>query len=66
MAVLQQNESAQMTTMPKYAAPKKKAAPAVISSKTIAEQTEAFLKAGGKIDQVKAGVSGYKNLPGSK
>lgn len=51
---------------PKYAPPKKKEPAAVLSSKTIAEQTEAFLKAGGKIEYVKSGVSGQQNLGGPR
>ncbi|MEA3300106.1 MAG: hypothetical protein WDA10_15500 [Porticoccaceae bacterium] len=47
-------------------APKKKEPAAVISSKTIAAQTEAFLRAGGVIEKVKSGVSGQQNLAGPK
>lgn len=55
------------TPPPARTAPAKKKEPAaVISSKTIAEQTEAFLRAGGVIDKVKSGVSGHQNLAGPK
>lgn len=50
----------------RIASPKKKEPPVVISSKTIAAQTEAFLRAGGVIDKVKSGVSGQQNLVGPK
>lgn len=39
---------------------KKQTAPA-ISSAMIAEQTEAFLKSGGKIERVEKGVTGYQS-----
>ncbi len=39
---------------------KKQTAPA-ISSQMIAEQTEAFLKSGGKIERVEKGVTGYQS-----
>jgi len=45
---------------------KKKQPTAIESSQTIAEQTEAFFKAGGKIDQIGIGVSGQQNLTGPK
>lgn len=45
---------------------KKKPVAEKISSQTIAEQTESFLKSGGKIGQIKTGVSGQYNLTGSK
>ena len=55
-----------MTTPPKHAPHKKKEPAAKISSQTIAEQTEAFLKAGGQIEHIQSGVSGYKNLAGPR
>jgi hypothetical protein len=45
---------------------KKKAAPASESSQSIAEQTQAFLKSGGKIDYVNSGVSGQQSMAGPK
>jgi hypothetical protein len=55
-----------MAGKPKTAPAKKKQPPAEISSETIAAQTEAFLKAGGKIDQVARGVTGYQGSTGSR
>jgi len=55
-----------MTSRPKTAPEKKRQPPAAISSKTIAEQTEVFLKAGGKIEHIKSGVSGQQNLQGPR
>ncbi|KJS05172.1 MAG: hypothetical protein VR73_12930 [Gammaproteobacteria bacterium BRH_c0] len=54
------------TQAPTRAPSKKKEPAAVLSSETIAQQTEAFLKAGGVIDKVKSGVSGHQNLAGPK
>ena len=45
---------------------KKKQPNAVESSKSIAEQTAAFFKAGGEIDHIGTGVSGQQNLAGPK
>lgn len=47
-------------------ATKKKQAPQEESSKSIAAQTEAFLKAGGKINQIDTGVSGQQSVAGPK
>jgi len=55
-----------MSAKPKTAAAKKKAPSAIETSRTIAEQTEAILKAGGKVDQIKSGVSGQQSLAGPK
>ena len=54
-----------MTTKFKSPAYKKQTAPK-LTSKSIQEQTKAFLKSGGKIQYIKAGTSGQKNIPGPK
>ncbi|GAA3964766.1 MULTISPECIES: hypothetical protein [Allohahella] len=51
---------------PKTAAPKKKQPQAHETSQSIAAQTEAFMKAGGKIDEIRSGVSGQQSLAGPK
>lgn len=45
---------------------KRKTDDAVETSNSIAEQTAAFLKSGGSIEQVPSGVSGQTNLGGPK
>jgi hypothetical protein len=55
-----------MSVKPTPSAPKKKQPAAMESSLTIAEQTEAFLKAGGSIQHIKTGVTGQQNLIGPK
>ncbi len=47
------------------AASPKKSAPAE-THQSIAEQTAAFLKAGGKIDQIAQGVTGQQQLAGPR
>ncbi len=55
-----------MTAKPKQASAKKKQQAAIETSQSIAEQTEAFFKAGGKIQQIRSGVSGLQSLAGPK
>ena len=63
MAIQTQAQAFQiMTAKPKAPVAKKKQSASVISSKDITEQTEAFLKAGGRIERIERGVSGYQNL----
>lgn len=45
---------------------KKRQTVPAISSQAISEQTEAFLKAGGKIEVIKSGVSGQQALQGPR
>jgi hypothetical protein len=40
--------------------------PPKVSSTTLDQQVQAFLREGGKIDYVNPGVSGQQNLPGRK
>ena len=54
-----------MAAKPSKAAAKKQAA-ATETSESIAEQTKAFLKSGGKIQQITAGVSGQKSMAPNK
>ena len=44
----------------------KKQPPAKVSSEALARQTEDFLKAGGKIEVVKSGVSGQQMTTGRR
>ncbi|MFT7560111.1 MAG: hypothetical protein ACI93R_002026 [Flavobacteriales bacterium] len=55
-----------MSAKPKTAAPKKKQPAAVTSSASIAAQTEAFVKAGGKVNQIDSGISGQQSMAGPK
>lgn len=55
-----------MTTKSKSATAKKAQRAASETSKSIEEQTEAFFKAGGKIQQIRSGVSGMQSLAGPK
>lgn len=55
-----------MAVKPKAAAPKKKPSAASITSESIEIQTDAFLKAGGKIQRIASGVSGQQNIAGPK
>lgn len=55
-----------MKNAPKHAPPKKKQPAAVLTSEMLREQTEAFLKAGGKIEKVRSGVSGQTNFSGPR
>jgi hypothetical protein len=55
-----------MASKPKTAPAKKKAPAATETSLSIEEQTKAFLKAGGKIEQIDSGVSGQQSMAGSK
>lgn len=55
-----------MPAKPKTRTAKKKAPAAVETSMSIEEQTQAFLKAGGKIEQIGSGVSGQQSLAGPK
>ena len=55
-----------MSARPKTATAKKKQATATETSQSIEEQTKAFLKAGGKIEHINAGVSGQQSMAGPK
>jgi hypothetical protein len=55
-----------MLTKPNTTASKKKKVAAKETSDSIAEQTRAFLKDGGKINYIDSGVSGQQNLIGQK
>jgi hypothetical protein len=55
-----------MAARPKTAAARKKQATATETSQSIEEQTKAFLKAGGKIEQINPGVSGQQSMAGPK
>lgn len=55
-----------MEAKPKTAVSKKKAPAATETSKSIQEQTRAFLSAGGAIQVINSGVSGQQNLGGPK
>ncbi len=57
-----------MVATPKTTVPaaKKKQPAAVSTSQSIEEQTQAFLRAGGKIQHVESGVSGKPSLAGPK
>ncbi len=49
-----------MAAKPQRAAAKKKQPPAVETSQSIEEQTAAYIRSGGKIDQIDSGVSGQQ------
>ncbi|MDZ7925415.1 MAG: hypothetical protein U5M23_15500 [Marinagarivorans sp.] len=51
-----------MSSKPHTIANKKKQPAAVACSQSIADQTEAFLKSGGKISQINSGISGQASL----
>ena len=51
-----------MASKPKTTAGKKKQPAAVESSQSIADQTAAFLKSGGAIERINAGISGQESL----
>ncbi|ARN73401.1 hypothetical protein [Oceanicoccus sagamiensis] len=55
-----------MAAKPKTAASKKKQPDASETSLSIEEQTAAFLKAGGAIEQIESGVSGQQSMAGPK
>lgn len=55
-----------MTAKQKAGNAKKKQPVAAETSQSIEEQTNAFLKAGGKIEQINAGVSGQQSIAGPK
>ncbi len=55
-----------MAGKPKTAAAKKKQPDASETSLSIEEQTAAFLKAGGAIEQIESGVSGQQSMAGPK
>lgn len=55
-----------MSSKSKSSSAKRMQPTAAESSKTIAEQTEAFFKAGGKIDYIQTGVSGQPIVAGPK
>lgn len=55
-----------MDGKPKYRKDPVKAPKAVLSSQTIAEQTEAFLQAGGEIQYIDRGVTGYQQPTGRR
>ena len=47
--------------------PSKKKQPASVeTSQSIEEQTKAFFKAGGKVDEIRTGVSGQQGLAGPR
>ena len=50
----------------RHSGSKKKQPAASETSQSIAEQTEAFLRAGGQIQQISNGVSGQQSLAGRK
>ncbi|WP_053981616.1 hypothetical protein [Marinagarivorans algicola] len=51
-----------MASKPRTTAGKKKQPAAVESSQSIADQTAEFLKSGGAIERINAGVSGQESL----
>ncbi len=55
-----------MAAKPTRAAAKKKPPAAAETSLSIEEQTKAFLKAGGAIEQINSGVSGQQSMAGPK
>ncbi|MFT4718975.1 MAG: hypothetical protein ACI9SB_000137 [Candidatus Azotimanducaceae bacterium] len=55
-----------MAAKPKTAPAKKKQPAASETSQSIAEQTEAFFKSGGKINEIKSGISGQQSVAGPK
>jgi hypothetical protein len=55
-----------MATKPLRTAGKKKQPAAVETSVSIEDQVQAFLKSGGKIEQINSGVSGQSNMPVQK
>lgn len=55
-----------MAAKPKRAAAKKKQPDASETSLSIEEQTAAFLKAGGAIEQIESGISGQQSMAGPK
>lgn len=55
-----------MATKPLRAAGKKKQPAAVVTSASLEVKVKAFLDAGGKIEQVKSGVSGQSSMASPK
>ena len=55
-----------MATKPLRTAGKKKAPAAMETTSSIDDKVKAFLEAGGKIEQVRSGVSGQANMPPPK
>ncbi|RRJ84258.1 hypothetical protein [Aestuariirhabdus litorea] len=55
-----------MAARPRTAATRKQPQEALETSKSIADQTRAFLEAGGEIEKVKQGVSGMQSMAGSR
>ena len=55
-----------MAAKPKTAPAKKKQPAAAETSLSIEEQTKAFLKQGGEIEQINSGVSGQQSMAGPK
>lgn len=53
-----------MEAKPKHRKDPAKAPKAVLSSQTLAEQTEAFLNSGGEIQYIERGVTGYQQPQG--
>jgi len=55
-----------MVGKPRTTTSKKKQPASVETTKSIEEQTKAFLAAGGKIQQIESGVSGQQSMAGPK
>ncbi len=55
-----------MASKPRTQPAKKKVPPSVETSQSIEEQTKAFFKSGGKVDEIKTGVSGQVGLAGPR
>ena len=55
-----------MAAKPRTQPAKKKQPASVETSQSIEEQTQAFFKAGGEIDQIQTGVSGQVGLAGPR
>ena len=55
-----------MALKPRTQPAKKKQPASVETSQSIEDQTKAFFKAGGKVDQIRTGVSGQQSLAGPR
>ena len=55
-----------MAAKPRTQPAKKKQPASVETSQSIEEQTRAFFKSGGKVEQIDSGVSGQQNLTGPR
>lgn len=55
-----------MALKPRTQPAKKKQPASVETSQSIEDQTRAFFKAGGKVDQIRTGVSGQQSLAGPR